>query len=146
MRRKRRRPAAGNAGAGGAPGRGRRSGKAPRRAGPLPGARDLDAADVEALRAELERRAAGLPRWNADPDEVRRAVAKLALTLIEFLRALMERQAIRRMEAGTLTAEETERLGLALMRLEETIRELAARFGLDPEELTLDLGPLGRLK
>jgi hypothetical protein len=123
-----------------------RGGKGPVRKRASPDVRDLDAADVEALRAELERRAAGLPRWNADPDEVRRAVAKLALTLIEFLRALMERQAIRRMEAGTLTAEETERLGLALMRLEETIRELAARFGLDPEELNLDLGPLGRLK
>jgi hypothetical protein len=72
-------------------------------------------------------------------------VAKLVLTLIEFLRRLLERQAIRRMENGTLTDEEIERLGVALMKLEETVHELAARFGIDPEELELDLGPLGRL-
>jgi len=57
----------------------------------------------------------------------------------------MEKQAIRRMEAGTLTDEEVEKLGLALMRLEETLHEIAARFGLAPEDLNLDLGPLGRL-
>jgi hypothetical protein len=57
----------------------------------------------------------------------------------------MERQAIRRMDAQTLSPEETERIGLALMRLEETIRDIGARFGLEPEDLNLDLGPLGRL-
>jgi hypothetical protein len=72
-------------------------------------------------------------------------VAKLVLTLMEFLRKLFEKQAIRRMEAGTLSAEETESLGLALMKLEETIIELARRFDLSPEDLNLDLGPLGRL-
>lgn len=86
-----------------------------------------------------------MPRWNADPEEVRRAVAKLVLSLVEFLRKLMERQAIRRMEAGTLTEDETEAVGLALMRLEETVRDLAARFDLSPADLNLDLGPLGRL-
>jgi hypothetical protein len=111
-----------------------------------PATHDLTAAEVDALREELARRGGGLARWNADPEEVRRSVAKLALTLVEFLRALMERQAIRRMESGGLTEEETERLGLALMRLEETIREMAERFGLSPEELNLDLGPIGRLK
>ena len=64
----------------------------------------------------------------------------------EFLRQLFEKQTIRRMEQGTLTAEETEKLGVALMRLEETVRDLAGRFGLSPEELNLDLGPLGRLR
>jgi hypothetical protein len=102
---------------------------------------------VEALREELERRAAegGPPRWNPDPDEVRRSVAKLVLTLAEFIRQLLERQAVRRMEAGTLTPGEIEALGLALMRLEETLHEVAQNFGLSPEELNLDLGPLGRL-
>ena len=71
---------------------------------------------------------------------------KLVLTLIDFLRRLFEKQAIRRMEEGSLTAQETESLGLALMRLEETITELAARFDLSPEDLNLDLGPLGRLR
>jgi hypothetical protein len=85
-------------------------------------------------------------RWNADPEDVRKSVAKLVLTLVEFLRQLMERQAIRRMDRGTLTADETEALGLALMRLEETVGELAERFGLDPADLNLDLGPLGRLR
>jgi hypothetical protein len=103
--------------------------------------------ELESLRAELERRvsAAATPRWNAEPEDVQRSVAKLVLTLVEFLRQLLERQAIRRMEAGTLTAEETESIGLALMRLEETVRDLGARFGLTPEDLNLDLGPLGRL-
>jgi hypothetical protein len=64
---------------------------------------------------------------------------------VEFLRQLLERQAIRRMERDTLTPEETEDIGLALMRLEETVRDLAERFGLSPDDLNLDLGPLGRL-
>ena len=58
---------------------------------------------------------------------------------------LLERQAIRRLEGGTLTPDETEAVGVALMRLEETVRDLAARFGLEPDDLNLDLGPLGRL-
>jgi hypothetical protein len=108
--------------------------------------RPLRARDLDKLRRQLERTAKNAaPRWNADPEDVRRSVAKLVLTLVEFLRRLMERQAIRRMEAGTLTAEETEKVGLALMRLEETLRDLAGKFGLNPEELNLDLGPLGRL-
>ena len=72
-------------------------------------------------------------------------MAKLVLTLVELIRQLLERQAIRRMEARTLTAEETEAIGLALMRLEETVRDLAAQFGLSTEDLNLDLGPIGRL-
>ena len=110
--------------------------------------RGLDVREIESLRNELERRAADLApaRWNADPEEVQRSVAKLVLTLIEFLRQLFEKQAIRRMEAGTLDAEQTEALGVALMRLEETVRDLAARFNLSPADLNLDLGPLGKLK
>lgn len=99
------------------------------------------------MRAELERLAqqAAPPRWNADPEDVRRSVAKLVLTLIEFIRQLLERQAIRRMDAGTLTPDETEAVGLALMRLEETVRDIGRQFGLTPEDLNLDLGPVGRL-
>ena len=90
--------------------------------------------------------AAGAPgRWAVDPEDVRRSVARLVLTLVEFVRKLLERQAIRRMEADTLTPEQTEAVGLALMRLEETIRELAQRFDLSVDELNLELGPLGRL-
>jgi hypothetical protein len=85
------------------------------------------------------------PRWNAEPDDVRRSVAKLVLTLVEFIRQLLERQAIRRMDAGTLTPEQTEAVGLALMRLEETVRDIGRQFGLAAEDMNLDLGPVGRL-
>ena len=99
------------------------------------------------MRGELERLARKVtpPRWNADPEDVRRSVAKLVLTLVEFIRQLLERQAIRRMDAGTLTPEQTESVGLALMRLEETVRDIGKQFGLEPEDLNLDLGPVGRL-
>jgi len=105
----------------------------------------MQVGQLEALRKEVQRRAEKAPRWNADPKDVQKSVARLVLALIEFLRKLLEKQAIRRMEAGTFTPEETEAVGLALMRLEETVHDLAKRFGLKPEELNLDLGPLGRL-
>ena len=103
--------------------------------------------EVESLREEIERlrASAAPPRWNADPDDVRRSVAKLVLTLVDAIRQLLERQAIRRMEAETLTEQETEDIGMALMRLEEAIRDIGAQFGLSPEDLKLDLGPLGKL-
>ena len=110
------------------------------------GSGGLDIQQLESLRAELDRLAAAAPpRWNADPEDVRRSVGKLVLTLVEFIRQVLERQAIRRMEAQTLTAEETESVGLALMRLEETVRDLADQFGLNFEDLNLDLGPVGKL-
>ena len=84
-------------------------------------------------------------RWNPDPEDVQRSVAQLVLTIVEFLRRLMERQAIRRMEQKTLTKKEAEAVGEALMKLEETVREIGARFGLTPEDLNLDLGSLGKL-
>jgi hypothetical protein len=100
--------------------------------------------ELERLRGRLER--GGSPgRWNAEPEDAQRALAKLVLTLVEFLRRLMERQAIRRMDQGTLSEEEVERIGLALMRLEETVQELCERFEISPDELGLDLGPLGKL-
>ena len=93
------------------------------------------------------RRAVKLARrkWNADPKDVERSLAQLVLSLVEFLRQIMERQAVRRMEEGTLSPAEVESMGLALMKLEETLHDLAARFGLRPSDLNLDLGPLGRL-
>jgi hypothetical protein len=105
-----------------------------------------EVAEIEELRRELERTAGQSPlRWNANPDDVQRSVAHLVLTLVEFVRKLLERQAIRRMEEGTLTAQQTEDVGRALMKLEETVRDIAAKFGIDPEELNLDLGPVGKL-
>ena len=103
-------------------------------------------AKLDDLRRELERTNASSPlRWNADPDDVQRSVAQLVLTLVEFIRKLLERQAIRRMEAGTLTDQKTEDIGRALMKLEETVVDIAARFGVLPDELNLDLGPIGKL-
>ena len=84
-------------------------------------------------------------RWNPEPEDVQRSVAQLVLTIVEFLRRLMERQAIRRMEQKTLTRAEVEAVGEALMKLEETVREIGAKFGLTPEDLNLDLGSLGKL-
>jgi hypothetical protein len=106
-----------------------------------------EVAELEQLRRELERaaQATGPMKWNADPDEVQRSVAHLVLTLIEFVRRLLERQAIRRMEAGTLDDGQTEDVGRALMKLEETVQDIAAKFGIKPEELNLELGPVGKL-
>lgn len=104
-----------------------------------------EVAELDELRHEIERIGAAAPRWNADPDDVQRSVAQLVLTLVEFIRRLLERQAIRRMEAGTLTDQQTEDVGRALMKLEETLHDIAARFGLRPDELNLDLGPAGKL-
>ena len=113
---------------------------APRRPVPAP------AREIEAIRKQIQNvAAASPPRWNADPDDVRKSVLKLVLTLVELIRQLLERQAIRRMEAGTLSGDETEAVGLALMRLQETILDLAKQFDIAPEELNLDLGPIGKV-
>ena len=106
-----------------------------------------EVAELDALRREIERAAsASSPlRWNADPEDMRRSVAQLVLTLVEFIRNVLERQAIRRMEAGTLTNQQTEDVGVALMKLEEAVREVAAQFGIKSDELNLDVGPLGKL-
>ena len=102
--------------------------------------------EIGALRRELERVRGILPeRVDVDPEGVEQGLAKLVLTLVEFLRQLLERQAIRRMDGGTLTDDEIERVGLALMRLEAKIREMAGAFGLDPDDLNIGLGPIGKL-
>jgi Gas vesicle protein K len=84
-------------------------------------------------------------RVTADPETVERGLVQLVLTLVELLRQLMERQAVRRLDAGAMTPEETERVGLTLMLLEKRMGELRDHFGLTPEDLNLDLGPLGKL-
>ena len=102
--------------------------------------------EIAALRRELERVRGILPeRVNVDPEGLEQGLAKLVLTLVEFLRQLLERQAIRRMDGGTLTDDEIERVGLALMRLEEKVDEMAGAFGLDPDDLNIGLGPIGKL-
>ncbi|MCX4547124.1 gas vesicle protein K [Streptomyces sp. NBC_01565] len=84
-------------------------------------------------------------RMDLDPDTVERDLACLVLTVIELLRQLMERQALRRVETGGLTEDQEERLGLTLMLLEDRMEVLRCRFGLQPEDLNIDLGPLGKL-
>lgn len=84
-------------------------------------------------------------RIEADPDNIERGLAQLVLTVIELLRQIMERQALRRVEAGGLEDEQVERLGRTLMLLEERMEELKETFGITDEELNLDLGPLGTL-
>lgn len=96
--------------------------------------------------AELRRVADRLPeRVNIDAESVEQGLAKLVLTLIELIRRLLEKQAVRRMEGGGLTSEQVEELGLALMKLEEKMAELKEQFGLQDEELNIDLGPIGKL-
>ena len=80
-----------------------------------------------------------------DPDRVEHDLARLVLTLVEFLRRLLELQAVRRMEAGSLTPDQEENVGLTLMRARDKVLELAKHFGLEERDLTLQLGPLGRL-
>ena len=84
-------------------------------------------------------------RLEGDSEDIERGLAQLVLTLIELVRQLMERQAIRRVEAGGLSEEQVERLGQALMALEDRMEELKLSFGLQDEDLNLSLGPLGRL-
>jgi hypothetical protein len=84
-------------------------------------------------------------RISADPEIVENGLARLVLSIIELIRRLLEKQALRRMDAGTLTEEEIERLGNALMKLEEKMDELKRVFGLSDEDLNLKLGPVKTL-
>ena len=102
--------------------------------------------DLDALARELVGVQSMLPRRDvADPENVERGLAQLVLTLIELLRQLMDRQALRRMELGTLTDEQVERLGETFMKLEQRMHELTEHFGLEQKDLNLNLGPLGDL-
>lgn len=104
-----------------------------------------DLPGLAAFEAAMDAPATDAPRLSIDPKNVEQDLARLALALMEFLRQLMELQAIRRMEAGTLTAEQEDVLGTTLMQARERIVALAAQFGLSPHDLKIDLGPLGRL-
>jgi hypothetical protein len=84
-------------------------------------------------------------RIDADPDSVEQGLVSLVLTLVELLRQLMERQAVRRLDEGSLTEEQAEKVGYTLMRLDERMTELTDHFGLEREDLNIDLGPLGPL-
>jgi len=104
------------------------------------------AAAVADLKRELNAVADGtVQRLDCSPENLEQGLARLVLGLVELLRRLLERQAIRRMEGGSLTDEQVEDMGKALMALEQKVAEIAAAFGLKPEDLNLELGPLGRL-
>ena len=97
--------------------------------------------ELEEVRAELARVSAVLPeRVDIAPEDVERGLAGLVLGLVELLRQVLEKQAVRRMEGGTLTDDEIERVGLALMRLERKVRELAEQFGLTEDDLRIGVG------
>ena len=101
---------------------------------------------IKRLAAELEEVAPAMPaRLDASPDDIEAGVGQLVLTLVEFVRQILEHQAVRRMEGGSLSDEEMEQLGLALMRLEERLDDIRESFGIAREDLNIDLGPLGRL-
>ena len=118
-----------------------------RAATPFPSSRDMQDSPAAVPHAALEKLARALPdRINADPEHVENGLARLVLTVIELLREILEHQAIRRMDGGTLTDEQVERLGLALLKLNERMEELKRTFGLTAEDLNIDLGPLGRLR
>ncbi len=102
--------------------------------------------DLDGIARDLDRLGNAFPsRVNAAPENVEKGLAQLVLTLIELLRQLMERQALRRIEQGSLTDDEIERLGVTFMRLERRMNELKTQFGLEDEELNINLGPLGDL-
>jgi hypothetical protein len=84
-------------------------------------------------------------RINSDPESVERGLVSLVLTIVELLRQLVERQAIRRVDHGDLSDDQVERIGTTLMMLDERMTELREHFGLSPEDLNIDLGPLGTL-
>lgn len=108
---------------------------------------EVTAGSEAPLAEELRAVARALPeRINAGPEEVEQGLARLVLTLVELLRGVLEHQAVRRMDGGTLSKEEVERLGLALLRLAERMTELKAIFHLTDADLNIDLGPLGRLR
>jgi Gas vesicle protein K len=103
-------------------------------------------ADLDPFARELPRIDDALSRRvNADPERVERGLAQLVLTVVELLRQLMERQALRRIDGGSLSEEQVERLGRTFMELDRRMEELRLEFGLDEEDLNLNLGPLGNL-
>ncbi len=112
---------------------------------PLDPEASFDARPEPAAARPAEPRPKPRRRLDLEPDTVERDLVKLVLTVVELLRQLMERQAVRRFDEGDLTEEQEERVGLTLMLLEDRMAELRNRYGLRPEDLNLDLGPLGPL-
>ena len=107
---------------------------------------EIETSHAEEFVEQLRKVTDTLPsRINVDSQSVEQGLAKLVLTLIKFIRRLLEKQAVRRMEGGDLSPEQIEELGLALMKLEAKLQELKTQFGLADEDLNLDLGPIGRL-
>jgi hypothetical protein len=101
---------------------------------------------VSEMNRELKAVGGGsIDRIDCSPENIEQGLARLVLSLVELLRRLLERQAIRRMEGGSLGDAKVEEMGQALMRLEAKVHEITAAFGLRPEDLNLDLGPLGNL-
>ena len=108
--------------------------------------RIIETDSQEAFIQEVEKVQDALPsRINANPKNVEKGLAKLVLTLVELIRKLLEKQAMRRIEGGSLSEEEIEGIGETLMKLENKMKELKEIFGLKDEELNLNLGPLGDL-
>jgi gas vesicle protein GvpK len=102
--------------------------------------------DLDVFASDRPRVDAGLSRRiDADPESVERGLAQLVLTIVELLRQLMERQALRRIDGGSLDEDQVERLGRTFMELDKRMEELRTEFGLDEEDLNLNLGPLGKL-
>jgi len=95
--------------------------------------------------AQITATASDPRRLALNPDELKNGLGKLVLSLVELLRQLLERQAIRRIESGSLTEAEAEKLGVAFMRLAAQMEDMKRAFGVTDEELNMDLGPLGRL-
>ena len=103
--------------------------------------------EAEALRRAMQFTDSAIPeRISADAESVENGLARLVMAIIELVRQLLERQALRRMDAGNLTDEEIERLGLSLMKLEEKMEELKKVFGLEDDDLNLNLGPISTLE
>ncbi len=106
----------------------------------------IETDSLEIFASEMEKVKDVLPKKiEANPENAEKGLAKLVLTLIELIRKLMEKQAMRRIDAGSLTEEEIERIGETLMKLENKMQELKGVFGLKDEELNINLGPLGDL-
>lgn len=114
--------------------------------GPVDSLRTLSAEDEALRQAAIGMLARALPEHiNADPEKVEQGLARLVLTVVELLRKVLEHQAVRRMDGGSLSEAEIERLGLALLKLDGRMGELKQVFGLEDDDLEIDLGPLGKL-
>jgi hypothetical protein len=126
----------------------------PRSRPELPSGSTMESQVMESLHAPTDAKVAPLeavaerlpPRLNTDPENVENGLAKLVLTLIEVLRKVLEHQAVRRMEGGHLSDAEVERLGVALLRLNDRMQDMKGIFGLTDDDLQIDLGPLGKLR